>query len=155
MSSHAHHHIDPRKEARTYTGILAILVALTFITVGASYIKFESGMINVVIAITIATIKASLVALFFMHLRHDKPIDALIFLISIFMLGLFLILVLPRLRISRSPITPQLQGPNPAGRGPGTHAGNGCARRRRTSLTRIRPGFHNPLRSGAVASFTQ
>jgi cytochrome c oxidase subunit IV len=91
MSSHAHH-IDPRKEARTYAGILTILVILTFVTVGASYIKFESGMINVVIAITIATIKASLVALFFMHLLHEKPINALIFLISAFMLGLLLIL---------------------------------------------------------------
>ena len=30
------------------------------------------------IALTIATIKATLVALFFMHLRHDKPVNALI-----------------------------------------------------------------------------
>ncbi len=91
MSSHAHA-VDSRKEARTYAGILGILVVLTFITVGASYIRFESGMINVVIAITIATVKASLVALFFMHLLHEKPINALIFLISAFMLGLLLIL---------------------------------------------------------------
>jgi len=91
MSSHAHA-ANPSKEARTYFGILAILVVLTFITVGASYIKFEWGMINVLIALAIATVKASLVALFFMHLLHDKPINALIFLISAFMLGLFLVL---------------------------------------------------------------
>jgi len=112
MSSHAHS-INPRKEALTYTGILAILVVLTFITVGASYIKFEVGMINVVIAITIATIKASLVALFFMHLRHDRPINALIFLISIFMLGLLLILCYLDYEARDHILPPNYKGPIP------------------------------------------
>ena len=90
MSGHAHA-IDPRKEALTYTVILACLLVFTFITVGVSYIHFGSSIVNAVVAVVIATIKASLVALFFMHLRHDKPINALIFLISVFMLALFLI----------------------------------------------------------------
>ena len=73
-------------------------------------------MINVVIAITIATIKASLVALFFMHLLHEKPINALIFLISAFMLGLLLILCYIDYE-SRDHITPpNYKGEVPAGR---------------------------------------
>ena len=43
---------------------------LTGITVGAAYIDLGSG--NVVVALIIATGKASLVALFFMHLRWEK-----------------------------------------------------------------------------------
>ena len=95
MADHTHGlvhvHGTPKKDALTYTGILAALLVLTFITVGASYVQFGSGFLNVIIAIGIASIKASLVALFFMHLRHDKPINAIIFLVSVFFLGLFLI----------------------------------------------------------------
>jgi cytochrome c oxidase subunit 4 len=71
--------------------VLGALLVLTFITVGASYVDF--GAFNVIIAIGIATVKASLVALFFMHLIHDKPTSAVIFLISVLFLGLFLISV--------------------------------------------------------------
>ena len=45
---------------------------------------------NVVIALFIATIKASLVALFFMHLRWDKPVNAVIALAGFLFLGIFL-----------------------------------------------------------------
>ena len=53
--------------AAIYVSTLVALLILTAITVGASYIDFGSG--NVVIALIIATIKATIVALFFMHLR--------------------------------------------------------------------------------------
>ena len=59
-----------------YTKTLLALLVLTGITVGAAYIDLGSG--NVVVALIIATIKASLVALFFMHLRWEKPVNAII-----------------------------------------------------------------------------
>ena len=59
-----------------YLYILLILLLLTVITVGAAQVNFGSSTANVVIAMTIATIKASLVALFFMHLKDDKPIKS-------------------------------------------------------------------------------
>ena len=90
MAHHAHT-ANPRADVLRYSGVLGALVMLTFITVGASYLNF--GNWNVVIAIGIATIKASLVALFFMHLIHDKATSSVIFLISVFFLGLFLISV--------------------------------------------------------------
>jgi cytochrome c oxidase subunit 4 len=90
MAGHTHA-ASPRADVLKYSGVLGALLILTFITVGASYVNF--GNWNVIIAIGIATIKASLVALFFMHLIHDKPTSAVIFLIAVFLLGLFLISV--------------------------------------------------------------
>jgi len=88
MSSHTEHALNPKAEARTYTLTLVVLLILTAITVGASYIQF--GSLNVVIALGIATIKATLVALFFMHLRHDKPVNAVIACAGFLFLGIFL-----------------------------------------------------------------
>jgi cytochrome c oxidase subunit IV len=98
------HPHSPGKEIRTYTAILFTLIVFTFITVGASY--FDFGALNVIVAIVIATIKASLVALFFMHLRHDKPINAIIFLISAFMLALLLISCYTDVIKARNPLLP-------------------------------------------------
>lgn len=75
---------------RTYRNVLAALLVFTVITVLAAGVNFGSG--NVVIALAIATTKASLVALYFMHLRHDKPMSAVIFLGGLFALGVFLML---------------------------------------------------------------
>jgi cytochrome c oxidase subunit 4 len=41
-----------------------------------------------------STAKAALVALYFMHLRYDRPLHALIFLIGLVMLTLFLALTM-------------------------------------------------------------
>ena len=86
------HTINPKKEAAVYAKTLVSLLILTAITVGASYINF--GAMNVVVALTIATIKATLVALFFMHLLHDKPVNGLIAAAGFLFLGLFLMFTL-------------------------------------------------------------
>ncbi len=93
MSTHSHA-TDPKKEARTYILTLATLLFLTVVTVGASYIQFGSGSANIVIALTIATIKATFVALFFMHLLHDKPVNAVIAVAGFLFLGIFLLFVM-------------------------------------------------------------
>jgi cytochrome c oxidase subunit 4 len=73
-----------------YAGIFAALVALTILTVKVSYYDF--GPANIVIAILIATCKASLVATFFMHLRHDKLFNTLAFISAFVFLGVFILL---------------------------------------------------------------
>ena len=103
MSSHTEHELDPKVEARNYALTLALLLILTAITVGASYIQF--GSLNVVIALTIATIKASLVALFFMHLRHDKPVNAVIACAGFLFLGIFLMFTFLDV-VTRDPLQP-------------------------------------------------
>jgi cytochrome c oxidase subunit IV len=120
MSSHTEHALDPKAEARTYTLTLVVLLIFTAITVGASYIQF--GSLNVVIALTIATIKATLVALFFMHLRHDKPVNAVIACAGFLFLGLFLLFTFLDVD-TRDHLQPvNLKAPAPAAAAPATPA---------------------------------
>jgi cytochrome c oxidase subunit 4 len=88
MSTHTEHAENPKTETLKYVATLVVLLILTAITVGASYIDFGSG--NVVIALFIATIKASIVGLIFMHLLHDKPVNAVIAVAGFVFLGIFL-----------------------------------------------------------------
>jgi cytochrome c oxidase subunit 4 len=74
--------------------VFAVLVLLTVITVAAATPRFDFGSWNVWIALFIATIKASLVALYFMHLRYDHPFHGLIFVTALLFLAVFLGLVL-------------------------------------------------------------
>jgi cytochrome c oxidase subunit IV len=76
--------------AQFYCGIFAALVVLTVATVKVSYYDFGSA--NIIIAIVIATMKASLVAAFFMHLRHDSLFNTLAFLAAFLFLAIFILL---------------------------------------------------------------
>lgn len=53
-----------------YVAVFGALIALTAATVAISYV--DLGMFNVAAALLIASVKASLVALYFMHLRHER-----------------------------------------------------------------------------------
>ncbi|HNY42391.1 MAG TPA: cytochrome C oxidase subunit IV family protein [Bryobacteraceae bacterium] len=88
MSNHAATHEHEITGPKTYSAILAALLVLTIITVAVSRVDF--GSMNTVVALLIASIKGSLVALFFMHLRHDK-FNAVIFVLGLFFLAVFLI----------------------------------------------------------------
>jgi cytochrome c oxidase subunit 4 len=90
MSEHSHtehHHVHGGP--KVYLAVLLGLLVLTLITVGASRIDFGSGGANVAIALFIATVKATLVALWFMHLKYDKAMNSMIFLSTLFFLSLF------------------------------------------------------------------
>ena len=56
--------------SRIYFVVFGALLALTAVTVLASYV--DMGLMNVVVALLIASVKASLVALFFMHLKGES-----------------------------------------------------------------------------------
>lgn len=102
MSAHGqeqHHHGGPG----VYTANLVGLLILTSITVGASYINFGSSSTNIAIALSIASVKAILVALFFMHLRWDKPVNAIIAMAGFLFLGIFLMFDLLDLTNRRDP----------------------------------------------------
>jgi len=89
MAAHSYAHAK-----KIYVGVLAALLVLTVVTVIAAGINFGSPSVNVVVALAIATAKASLVALFFMHLLYDSRLNALIFLLGAVMLAIFLIFIL-------------------------------------------------------------
>lgn len=68
--------------------ILTALLFLTWVTVAVSYV--DLGGLNIIVAMAVATVKASLVGLYFMHLRWDRPFNSIIFVGSLVLLGLFL-----------------------------------------------------------------
>lgn len=73
-------------------GIWLILMFLTFITVAATWI--DMGALNLWLAMGIATVKASLVALYFMHLRYDNPFNSIVIVVSFLFVMLFIGLAL-------------------------------------------------------------
>ncbi len=56
----------------TYYAIFAILLVFTGVTAGVAFI--DLGPLNTVVALTIAVIKATLVILYFMHLRYSPKL---------------------------------------------------------------------------------
>ena len=96
---HSHGHGGPV----VYTANLVGLLILTSITVAASYINFGSSAANITIALAIATMKALLVAMFFMHLRWDKPVNAIIAVAGFLFLGIFLMFDLIDISNRRDP----------------------------------------------------
>ena len=52
--------------------VFGTLLVLTLITVGVSYLDLPE-VETVIVALSIATVKASLVAIFFMHLKGERP----------------------------------------------------------------------------------
>jgi cytochrome c oxidase subunit IV len=78
--------------AQVLLRVWGALLALTFITVAVTWVNL--GPLGVPVAIGIATVKAILVALFFMHLKYDRPFNAVVLVASIFFVILFLGLAL-------------------------------------------------------------
>lgn len=72
-----------------YLAVGTILLVLTAVTVYISFLDF-SGF-NLVVAMLIAAVKATLVALFFMHLRYDSKMYSVIFVGALMFLAVFII----------------------------------------------------------------
>ena len=66
----------------------AALMVLTIVTVVVARVPL--GEWNLIVAMVIATIKATLVALFFMHLFYDKGFVRITFVVSLLFLSLFI-----------------------------------------------------------------
>jgi cytochrome c oxidase subunit 4 len=81
-------HVPHVLDLKVYLATFATLLVLTAITVAASYVDFGSA--NILIALLIATIKATTVALMFMHLRYDHKFHAIIFSFSLIFLAIFI-----------------------------------------------------------------
>ena len=77
-------HIVPVK---IYGAIFLALLAGTALTVWAGLRDFP-GQLNVIIALTIACIKATLVVLYFMHVRYSAKLIWVIFASALFWLAI-------------------------------------------------------------------
>jgi len=109
MSAHEHTETHEHGGPKVFAVTLAALLILTVITVYVA--SFDLGNINVVAAIAIATVKATLVALIFMHLRHDKPVNAVIAISGFLFLGLLLMFCLTDIMARNNPVPATLKVP--------------------------------------------
>ena len=82
-------HIVPSK---VYYTIFAILMLCTYLTVQIAF--FDLGPLNVVAALAIAVFKATLVVLFFMHVKYSTKLTWAVVLGSVFWLGILLALTM-------------------------------------------------------------
>lgn len=79
------HHLVPY---RVYVIVWAVLLVLTAITVGVSRIDMKH--VAVLAAMMIAAFKGTLVILYFMHIRFEKPMYAAMILAAIGTYAIFI-----------------------------------------------------------------
>ncbi|MHC5005586.1 MAG: cytochrome C oxidase subunit IV family protein, partial [Planctomycetota bacterium] len=87
-SSHEAHGVGHIVPVRYLVATGLALLVLTVVTVWIA--QFHFGAANIFVALAIAVLKASLVVLFFMHLRWDRPFNSFIFIASIAFVALFI-----------------------------------------------------------------
>jgi len=75
-----------------YYAIFATLVVLTGVTTVVAFL--DLGVFNPIVAMSIAVFKASLVVLYFMHLRYSSRMTVIIGAASVFWLGILLVLIM-------------------------------------------------------------
>ncbi len=85
---HDEHGISHVASVKVLLGTGGALLMLTLVTVMATKIDFGAN-INLAVAMAIAVLKASLVVLFFMHLKYDKLFHSVVFVSSILAAALF------------------------------------------------------------------
>ncbi len=82
-------HVMPIK---TLAAVWLALLAMTVLTVAVAGI--DLGRLNLGLALAIATAKATLVVLYFMHMRYDRPIHAIVFVSALLFFALFVSIAL-------------------------------------------------------------
>ena len=95
MATESHDHHDDDHHGLAHVATVKTLIAtggtlllLTIVTVLATKIDFGAN-INLAIAMVIAVTKATLVILFFMHLRYDRLFHSVVFVSAILAACLF------------------------------------------------------------------
>ncbi len=83
-----HHGLAHTATIKTLVTTGGTLLVLTLVTVLATKVDFGAN-INLGIAMAIAVLKASLVILFFMHLRYDRLFHSVVFAAGILAASLF------------------------------------------------------------------
>ena len=82
-------HVSPKS---TYYAVFGALMILTAITVGVAFIHL--GTLNFPVALGIAILKATLVILFFMHVKYSSRLTWAVVLGSVFWFGILLALTM-------------------------------------------------------------
>ena len=72
--------------SKTYYIIWALLMFFTALTFGVSYV--DLGPWSAVIAVVIAATKATIIALFFMHMKYAEKVTQVVGIAALFWLGI-------------------------------------------------------------------
>lgn len=80
------------ESTRVYVGVFALLLVFTGVTIAISQV--DLGPLNTVAALLIAGVKALLVVLYFMHLRHSSRLIWLVAGAGVFWLAILLVLTM-------------------------------------------------------------
>ena len=78
-----------------YFLIFGVLVVLTIVTVAVAFLDIHNEIVKVLLALTIASIKASAVALFFMHLKFEGKLIYLILIVPLLLCILLVCALIP------------------------------------------------------------
>ncbi len=95
MDAHAHHrdlghdHVTPLS---AYFGIFGALMVLTAITVGVAWV--DLGSLNILVALGVAIVKATLVVLYFMHLKYSSKLTWIVVGAGVFWLFILLAMLM-------------------------------------------------------------
>jgi cytochrome c oxidase subunit 4 len=95
MDAHAHHadlgheHVTPLS---VYLGIFGALMVLTIITVAVAWI--DLGSLNIMVALGVAVVKATLVILYFMHVKYSSKLTWIVIGSGIFWLAILISLTM-------------------------------------------------------------
>lgn len=73
---------------KSYVGIFLTLMVLTVVTVAVAYVNL--GQFNKVVALGIASFKATLVILYFMHVKYSSRLTKLVVVSGFFFLVILL-----------------------------------------------------------------
>lgn len=95
-----HGHSEPTPHhAVSYYSIFILLVILTVVTVGAYFILMAMGvhneLVRVIVALSIAAVKATFVAMFFMHLKFEGKLIYLIAIVPLILTVLLVVALIP------------------------------------------------------------
>lgn len=77
----------------TYVGIYVILMGITCISVGCSFLHLWLTW-HVVIGVSLGVCKSTLVVLFFMHVIHSSKLTRSVIVVAVFWLGILFVLTL-------------------------------------------------------------
>ena len=77
---------EPITPTRTYVLVALALLALTLGTIGASYL--DLGRWHTAVALAFAAVKATLVVLFFMHVRFSSSLARIVIVVALVWFGI-------------------------------------------------------------------
>ena len=75
-----------------YLVVLVVLLLLTFLTVGLSFVP-SSGVVHIIVGQAIAVVKASLVVLFFMHALRSAAQTRAVIAVTVFWLVVVMLML--------------------------------------------------------------